>query len=286
MALDPRVVEAFRASLGDDRLKPAFLAELLALPGESMLGQALDVWYVDEVHGARRDARRALGEALFDDWADLYDRLSADEAAGSTDLSTAAMGRRALANAALGYLVASGREAGIARAVAQSRPDGTMTRVMGALAALNDLERPERDQALAAFHDRWENDPLVLDKWFALKAGSARRAALAEVRDLLDHPRFSLRNPNRVRALIGGFASGNPIRFHAADGAGYEFLADQVLALDAFNPQVAARMTQPLVRWRKFDGARGRAMTDALRRIVDSPNLSKDVYEIASKALS
>jgi len=286
VTLDPRVVEAFRASLGDERLQPAFLAELLALPGESMLGQALDVWHVDEVHGARRDARRALGEALFDDWAEFYDRLSADEAAGTTDLSTAAMGRRALANAALGYLVASGREAGIARAVAQSRPDGTMTRVMGALAALNDLERPERDHALAAFHDRWEHDPLVLDKWFALKAGSARRAALAEVRELLDHPGFSLRNPNRVRALVGGFASGNPVRFHAADGSGYEFLADQVLALDAFNPQVAARITQPLVRWRKFDAERGRAMTDALRRIVDGPNLSKDVYEIASKALS
>ena len=223
---------------------------------------------------------------MFDACIELYDRLSAGESAAVTDLSTAAMGRRALANAALGYLVASGREEGIARAAAQSRPGGTMTRVMGGLAALNDLERPERYQALAAFHDRWKDDPLVLDKWFALKAGSARRTALAEVRELLDHPGFSLRNPNRVRALIGGFASGNPVRFHAADGSGYGFLSDQILALDAFNPQVAARMTQPLVRWRKFDGGRGRAMTDALRRIVDSPNLSKDVYEIASKALS
>ncbi|MEQ9330435.1 aminopeptidase N [Thalassobaculum sp.] len=284
---DPRVVAAFRSSLADDRLEPAFLAELLSLPGESLLGQALDTWHVDEVHAARREARRTLGEALFDLWTGLYDRLSAAEpAGGEVDLSTAAMGRRALANAALGYLVASDREAGIARAVAQARPDGTMTRVMGALVALNDLERGERDQALAAFHDRWQHDPLVLDKWFALKAGSSRRGTLDEVRALFDHPGFSLRNPNRVRALIGGFTAGNPVRFHEADGSGYAFLADQVLALDPINPQVAARMTQPLVRWRKFDRGRAQAMTDALRRIVAQPTLSKDVYEIASKALS
>ncbi|HEY9567333.1 MAG TPA: aminopeptidase N C-terminal domain-containing protein, partial [Thalassobaculum sp.] len=145
---------------------------------------------------------------------------------------------------------------------------------------------PERDAALDAFHDRWRHDPLVLDKWFALKAGSARPGTLREVVALLGHPGFSIRNPNRVRALIGGFTAGNPVRFHHADGSGYAFLADQVLALDAINPQLAARMTQPLVRWRKFDAGRGRAMTDALRRIVDRPTLSKDVYEIASKALS
>jgi len=286
-ALDPRVVEAFRASLGDDRLEPAFLAELLSLPGESLLGQALDIWHVDEVHTARQDARRTLGETLFDSWAGLYDRLSAAEpSGGDVDLSTAAMGRRALANTALAYLVASGRREGIERAAAQARPAGTMTRVMGALAALNDLEGPERDDALAAFHDRWQHDPLVLDKWFALKAGSARRGTLGEVRALFGHPGFSLRNPNRVRALIGGFTAGNPVRFHAADGSGYAFLADQVLALDPINPQVAARMTQPLVRWRKFDAGRAQAMTDALHRIVAQPTLSKDVYEIASKALS
>jgi len=284
--LDQRVVEAFRASLADDRLEPAFLAELLALPGESLLGQALDVWYVDEVHAARAEARRVLGETLFDAWSALYQRLSAAEPAGGVDLSTAAMGRRALANAALAYMVASGREEGIRHAVAQARPDGTMTRVMGALIAVNDLERPERDAALAAFHDRWQHDPLVLDKWFALKAGSARADTLDQVKALLEHPGFSIRIPNRVRALIGGFTAGNPIRFHAADGSGYDFLAEQVLALDAINPQVAARMTQPLVRWRKFDERRGKAMTDALRRIIHSPTLSKDVYEIASKALA
>ncbi len=284
--LDQRVVEAFRVSLADDRLEPAFLAELLALPGESLLGQALDVWYVDEVHAARSEARRILGETLFDTWSGLYDRLSAAEPAAGVDLSTAAMGRRALANAALAYMVASGREEGIRRAVGQARPDGTMTRVMGALVSLNDLERPERDAALAAFHDRWQHDPLVLDKWFALKAGSARADTLDQVKALLEHPGFSIRIPNRVRALIGGFTAGNPIRFHAADGSGYDFLAEQVLALDAINPQVAARMTQPLVRWRKFDDRRGKAMTDALRRIIQRPTLSKDVYEIASKALA
>jgi len=286
-ALDPRVIEAFRAGLADPRLDPAFLAELLVLPGESMLGQALDVWHVDEVHAARGEARRVIGMALFEQWLELYDRLdTAEGAAGALDLSTAAMGRRALANVALGYLVAAGREEGIARAAARARPEGTMTRVMGGLVALNDLDRPERDAALAAFHDRWSAEPLILDKWFALKAGSARPGALEDVKALLDHPGFTLRNPNRVRALIGGFTAGNPVRFHAADGSGYAFLADQVLALDPINPQVAARMVQPLVRWRRFDTGRGQAMTDALRRIVARPTLSKDVYEIASKGLA
>jgi len=286
-AIDPRVIAAFRAGLADPRLDPAFLAELLVLPGESMLGQALDVWHVDEVHAARGEARRAIGVALFEQWLELYDRLDAAEGgAGVLDLSTAAMGRRALANVALGYLAAAGREEGIARAAARARPEGTMTQVMGGLVALNDLDRPERDAALAAFHDRWSAEPLILDKWFALKAGSARPGTLEDVKALLDHPGFTLRNPNRVRALIGGFTAGNPVRFHSTDGSGYAFLADQVLALDPINPQVAARMVQPLVRWRRFDTGRGQAMTDALRRIVARPTLSKDVYEIASKGLA
>ena len=284
-ALDNRVVEAFRASLADDRLEPSFLAELLTLPGESVLGQAMDIWHVDAVHQARKDALRTLGQTLSEPLASLYARLTAENA-DNKDLSTAAMGRRALKNRALAYLVATEDAAGVARAASQAATGASMTDVMGALVALNDTDRPEREAALRVFHDRWVDNPIVLDKWFGLEAGSARPGALNRVKELLDHPGFDRRNPNRVRALIGGFTMGNPVRFHAADGSGYVFLADQVLALDPVNPQVAARLVQPLVRWRKFDEGRRRAMTDALRRVVEQPTLSKDVYEIASKALS
>ncbi len=289
-ALDPRILEAFRASLVDDRLDPAFKAELFALPGESLLGQAMATWHVDAVHEARTQARRTLGEALQGDWRRTYEALAAEADGendlGGEDLSTEAMGRRALKNAALAYWVASGDEAAVEAAKAQARPDGRMTDVMAALASLNDLEREDAAAALQAFHDRWRDDSLVLDKWFALKAMSARADTLATVEALREHPGFDRRNPNRVRALIGAFAAGNPVRFHAADGSGYRFLADEVLALDALNPQVAARLVQPLIRWRRFDEDRQAKMKRALERIVEAPKLSKDVYEIASKALA
>ncbi len=282
--LDAAVLGAVRDCLDDERLEPAFLAELLTLPGESMLGQAMDVWRVDEVHTARSDAIRTLGDALFDTWHEFYDRLSRETAA--EDLSTGAMGRRALRNRALHYLVASGRDEGRARAAGQWRDAASMTDMMGALAALNDTDCPERLEGLQAFHDRWQDTPLVLDKWFTLEASSSLPGTLERVRELQGHPRFDRSNPNRIRALVGGFTMGNPVRFHARDGSGYAFIADEVLTIDRLNPQVAARLCQSLVRWRRFDSDRAEAMTAALRRIVQQPNLSKDVYEIASKGLS
>jgi aminopeptidase N len=283
-ALDAAVVAAVRDGLEDSRLEPAFLAELLALPGESMLGQAMEVWHVDDVHAARDAAIQTLGDVLFDHWLERYDSLSGETAAD--DLSTAAMGRRAMRNRALNYLVASGRPEGLARAAAQVRGSASMTDMMGALAALNDTDCPERTEALQAFHDRWQANPLVLDKWFTLEATSTLPGTLARVKELQGHPRFDPANPNRIRALVGGFTMGNPVRFHSRDGSGYAFIADEVQRIDALNPQIAARLCQSLVRWRRFDRERAQAMTDALRRIVETPTLSKDVFEIASKGLS
>lgn len=283
-SLDAAIVTAVRDGLADERLEPAFLAELLTLPGESMLGQAMEVWHVDEVHAARGAAIRTLGDTLFDTFADFYDRLSSGTAAD--DLSTVAMGRRALRNRTLQYLVASGRPDGLKRAAAQVRDAASMSDVMGALAALNDTDCPERTEALQAFHDRWRDNPLVLDKWFTLEATSTLPGTLARVRDLQSHPRFDPKNPNRIRALVGAFTMGNPVCFHARDGSGYDFIAGEVLRIDRLNPQIASRLCQSLVRWRRFDSERAAAMTAALRRIVEEPKLSKDVYEIASKGLS
>ncbi len=183
-------------------------------------------------------------------------------------------------------LIAAGKEkTGIDLARAQFDSADNMTDTLSALSVLRDCDHPARQQALDAFYESWQHEPLVVDKWFALQASSRLPGTVDRVRQLLDHPAFSIEVPNRARALIGAFAFTNPRHFHAADGSGYEFLADQVLTLDGFNPHVAARMLSPLGRWRRQDASRQRLMKAALERIVAKPGLSKNVYEIASKSL-
>ena len=283
-ALEADYVRATAASLADDRLEPAFRAEMLALPSEGELALAMDIADVDGIHAARTAARQAIGTALWDALLAAYHDLG--KAFGETDLSTAAAGARRLRHACLAYLAATGRDEAVALAKRQADTARTMTGSMAALSALNDLDRPERTAALEAFHDRWQHDPLVLDKWFALRATSSLPGTLAEGKELMAHPGFDMGVPNRVRALIGSFSSGNPVRFHAADGSGYRFLADRLLEIDPRNPQLAARMTQPLTRWRRYDAGRQALMKAELRRIVEAPGLSKDSLEIASKSLA
>ena len=160
-----------------------------------------------------------------------------------------------------------------------------MTDVVAALDLLAESDLPGRAEALADFYARWRDDALVVDKWFALQAMAQRADAVDVVTGLLGHEAFTLANPNRVRALIGAFAQGNPTGFHRANGAGYRFVADHVLALDRRNPQVASRLAKPLGRWRRYDPARQDHMRKELERILATPNLSRDVYEIASKSL-
>ncbi len=161
-----------------------------------------------------------------------------------------------------------------------------MTDVLAALACFTQTDCPERSQAVAEFHDRWKHDTLVLDKWFTLQAMSHLPDTLKTVEKLMQHPAFDLKNPNKVRSLIGAFCHGNQIRFHDAKGAGYRFLADRVLELDSINAQVAARLMGAFSRWRKFDDARQGLMKTELERILATSRLSKDVYEITSKTLA
>jgi aminopeptidase N len=160
-----------------------------------------------------------------------------------------------------------------------------MTDALAALALLADRDGPERSRALADFYAKWKGEALVVDKWLSVQATTRLPSALADVKRLMAHPAFSLRNPNKVYALIGGFR-GNQLRFHAADGAGYAFLAEQVIALDAINPQVAARMARGFDRWRKFDAGRQAHARSALERIRDTQNISKGVLEVATRALA
>ena len=160
-----------------------------------------------------------------------------------------------------------------------------MTDSAAALALLAQLDVPERAQALDAFYRRWQGDAIVLDRWLSVQAMSRRAAALDDVKALLTHPAYAPRNPNRVRALVGAFVNSNPARFHAADGAGYAFLAEQVLAIDGFNPMLAARLAQALARWRRYEPGRQALMRGELERLA-AARLSKDLYEVVSKALA
>jgi aminopeptidase N len=161
-----------------------------------------------------------------------------------------------------------------------------MTDALAALAALANIDCPEREPALAAFYARWRHEALVVDKWLRVQSTAHLPDALTRVRALLGHEAFTLKNPNKVYALVGGFGYGNHVRFHAADGSGYAFMADRVIELDALNPQVAARMARTFDRWKKFDAGRQARARAALERIRDVPGLSKDVAEIVTKSLA
>jgi aminopeptidase N len=161
-----------------------------------------------------------------------------------------------------------------------------MTDVLAALMVLAELDRPQRATALARFYELWSDDELVTDKWFALQARSSLPQTPDRVRELTRHPAFERKNPNRVRALVGTFAQTNQLRFHDAGGAGYAFLADEVIALDPINPTTAARLVQPLGSWRRHDPARQALMRRELERVLATPELSKNTYEMVSKSLA
>ena len=272
---------AFLAAAKDvlDDPDPAFAAEALNLPSETFLAEQLEIVDPDALHEARNRLRREIARSLKHDFLSKYAAL---EEKGPYSPDAVSAGKRALRNLCLGYLVEIGESA---LAYAQFRTADNMTDAMAALTALANVDCPERQPALDAFYTKWKNEPLVVDKWLAVQATSRLPGTLARVKQLLSHPAFDIKVPNRVYALIRAFAS-NHVRFHAADGSGYEFLADQVVALNALNPQVAARMARGFDRWRKFDDSRKARAKAALGRIRDSKGLTRDVAEIVTKALA
>jgi aminopeptidase N len=281
-ALARTFVEAIAHVLAGAARDPAFATEMLALPSEAYVAEQMNPVDPDAVHAVRDETRKQLALELGEELLSAY-REYAVPGPYSPDALSA--GRRALRNAALGYLMELDRPDVRSLCVKQLETADNMTDAFAALARLASCDGPERGPALEAFYAKWKDEPLVVDKWLAVQSSCRLPSALADTKRLMKHPAFSIRNPNKVYALIGAF-SGNQVRFHAADGSGYAFLADQVIALDAINPQVAARMARGFDRWRKFDAGRQAHARAALERIRGAKDASRGVLEIATRALA
>jgi aminopeptidase N len=277
---DP-VIRAVRATLQSNALDPAFKAEAILVPSDTLIAERMEVVDPDAIHASREALRKSIGTALS---GELLAAHRSDGVEGD-DLSPRAKGIRRLRTVSLGLLSAANEAEAAKLAKAQFDRADNMTDRQGGLGVLVSTETPERQDALDAFYSRFHDDPLVLDKWFALQAAAQRPDTVDQVLKLAKHPDFTITNPNRLRSLAGTFG-GNHWAFHVADGRGYDFLADTIIAADKINPQVAARMVLAFGRWRRFAPKRGELMRRALERIVATPGLSKDVFEQASKSLA
>jgi aminopeptidase N len=280
---DDRLMVALAAILEDAALEPAFVALALIPPGEGdiarEIGRDIDP---DAIFRARTALRAEIGERLGPALATLYERMAVS---GGYTPDAASAGRRALRNVALD-LLAAGKPDGIARAARQYKAADNMTDRIAALGTLSQHSVPAREEALADFYARHASDALVIDKWFSLQAMIPQPETLDKVRALTRHAAFSLGNPNRLRALIGAFAQGNPTQFNRADGTGYGFIADTILTLDPKNPQVAARLATAFRTWRTLEPGRRLKAEAALTRIKAAPSLSRDLSDIVERALA
>ncbi|MBI5656793.1 MAG: aminopeptidase N [Geobacter sp.] len=282
LRLDPGFLTAFRALLTGNLADRAFQAEALTLPAEAYLAELLPVCDPDAIHAVRQFVRRALATELREEFLALRAACRPEAHYGVSD---GRAGERRLANLCLAYLMTLEEQQIIDLCIAQYLGSDNMTDTMGALVPLCSCNCPERRDILAGFYDCWQDDRLVIDKWFSLQATSTLPDTLKEVTGLLEHPAFELTNPNRFRALVGAFSQGNQVRFHDRSGAGYRLLGEQLGRLIPVNPQVAARLLTPLTRWHRFDSGRQALMRAELERILALPALPRDVYEVVSKSL-
>ena len=275
------VIAAVANTLRSNALDAAFKAETVLPPMESLIADRMKVVDPDAIHNAREQLRSAIGNALDSE----LSNAQRPSGFSGDDVSAEAKGARRLRTIALGLLAAGDPAAGAELAKAQFDQADNMTDRQGALTVLASLDSPEREEALRAFYDRYEQDPLVIDKWFAVQASAQRADTVQQVEALARHPQFNPSNPNRLRSIAAAFGM-NQWAFHHASGRGYRFLADLILTADRLNPQVAARLVPPFGRWRRFDHKRAALMRAELERIVAAEGLSKDVYEQASKSLA
>ena len=254
----------------------------LTLPNENYLLQQMPVADPDAVHQAREFVRLHMAQQLKNQWQQTYQQLNDGK---PYEYNVKGMGQRSLKNLSLAYLNKLNDSEVWQLAYQQFNQTDNMTDKMGALGALNNSDCLEREAALTEFYEEWSEDPLVVDKWFSLQAGSFLPNTLEKVKSLLTHPAYNAKNPNKIRALIGAFSM-NQFILHNLSGEGYAFLADQVIAVDKVNPMTAARIVAPLIQWKRFDEKRQQLMQAQLEKILAVEGLSSDVYEVVEKALT
>ncbi len=277
------LIAAFKTILEQNWKDPAYLTLLLTLPSEAWLAEQMKVVDPTAIHTTRQQLKKAIAIEFEATFIKLHQTSELEE---SGNFSNAAVGRRALKNCCLSYLMALETETQQNFCLEQFKTAGNMTDQIAALSLLCQETTPAREEALSQFYTQWKDEPLVIDKWFALQATSSLLGTTNIVKGLLEHPDFDLKTPNRVRSLIGAFSQGNPLHFHAEDGSGYQFLGDQICALDPINPQVASRMVGAFTQWHRFDKNRQTLIKAQLERIKNSPKISPDIYEIVSKSLN
>ncbi len=281
LTMDARLIEAYKKIIAGPHEDHGVEALLLVLPTLNYLIQMKEAGDIDAVHAAREFVKESLAKTLTQEFFEAYEhhRLSAYK------YNVEDMGKRSFKNTCLAYLVESGAGKYPSLAYRQFEASDNMTDSVGALAALNNHDCSERERALGEFYKKWKEQPLVVNKWFAIQASSTLSSTLDNVKRLMEHPAFNIKNPNNVYFLIRTFGA-NAICFHEKKGEGYRFIADQVLAIDPMNPHVSAALLQPLTQWRMMDKARAALMKKELERISKAAPLSKDVYEIVAKSLA
>ncbi|WP_411727876.1 aminopeptidase N [Methyloglobulus sp.] len=282
LQLKPIIINAFKQVLSQSWDDLSYFSLLLSLPSEGYLAEQMQVVDAEAIHKAREFVVCTLAGQLRTELEALYLDNQRDE---SGQFDSGAIGRRRIKNICLSFLSRLENEKIQQWSEQQFSTSTNMTDKIAALANIVNYPHPAKEECLANFYQKWQSEALVIDKWFAIQSASPMPDAFATVRSLTAHPAFDLATPNRVRAVIGSFTQANPLHFHAINGQGYEFLANHVIALDVLNPQVASRMLGPLTSWRRFDSTRQNLMKTQLERVMNSPAISRDVYEVASKSL-
>jgi aminopeptidase N len=275
-----KFVEVYRQILLDEKADKALIARLLTLPAEIYLAELMDVIDVDAIHAVREFLRQQLANALEKEFSAVYQKNCSDREYRFTIDEVA---RRSLKNICLAYLAQVNKNYQLA--LKQFEDSTNMTDQQAALTILSNLDCPARAVVLQKFYAQWQNEPLVVNKWFLVQALSSLPNTLDNVINLVQHPAFNMKNPNKVYSLIGAFANSNQVRFHDISGKGYQFLADHVLRLDKFNAMLSGRIVDAFANWRRFDETRRELMQKQLQRILAEPKLSKDLYEKVSKCL-
>ncbi|MBB3045886.1 aminopeptidase N [Litorivivens lipolytica] len=284
-ALDERLITAGRNLLNDDSLDLAMVALMLTLPTEAYMAEVMQPVDVLSIHAARMQARLELATALKEEFTNTYRTLSRRQ--GDYQPSAEQIAQRSLKNLCLQYLMLLNDEHSLQVCMEQLDTSDNMTDRIAALVALvNSEHEPQKALALQKFYQDWQHEPLVINQWFQIQATSHLPGTLKRVQELLNHPAFEIRNPNKVRAVIGAFCGQNAVNFHQTDGAGYRFLADRVIELNTLNPQIASRLLGPLSKWRKYLPEQQALMKAELERIAAEPKLSRDVFEVVSKSLA